>query len=152
MENKQSIKWQALEFKYSKKSSDWFWSLWIISLGTIVASVIFDNILFAILIFMMAFTVSLQATRKPKLENFEINEKGIVTKYKKYDFKTLESYWIKNDDFFPRIILKSKSLTSPLLTIPLGEKGQKDIEEFISNYLKEEELSEPVPYIFTKYF
>lgn len=138
------IKWEAFEYEYKKKSSDWFWVLWIISGAIIFLSFMYNSILFAILIFFIAFVLSLQATKKPKLLNFEINEKGIITKNKKYLFKELDFYWIPENTKPPKILLKSKKTLYPLITIPLGNSNIEEIDNFLKNHLEKNEIEEPV--------
>ena len=146
------IQWQAPEYEYIKKSPDWFWVLWIISIGIIVVSIIYNNILFAILVFMISFALSIQATKKPKIINCKINSKGINTPNKKYLFENLEFYNIKTNDTFPRIILKSKKTFMPLIIIPFNLIYKKKIDDFLNNYLEKKELEEPFLYQLTKYF
>jgi len=154
MENDFVIKWQAIEFEYKKKGPDWFWVLWIISVGIIVVLVIYNNILFAILIFISAFTLSLQATRRPQLINFEINSSGILINNKKYIYDYLDSYWIKekNDDEPPQIILKSKKTFMLYIIISLDNVDVQKVDGFLTDYLTKEEHHEPIPYKIAKFF
>ncbi|MBU4480415.1 hypothetical protein KKG48_03170 [Patescibacteria group bacterium] len=152
MENENFIiKWKALEYEYFHKSPDWFWALWIISIGIIVTSVIYNSMLFAILIFISAFTLSIQAVKKPRLISYEIDSEGIIIYGKKYLFENLESFKIIEDEF-PRIILKSKKHFMPFITVPLGDTDTKNVNEFLNQYLKEENHEEPWSYKVTKHF
>ena len=152
MENNNSIKWQALEYEYTKKSPDWFWALWIVSIGIIVASIFFDSISFAILIFIITFTLSIQAVKKPKIIDCEVSEKSIEIYGKKYLYENLESYWIKTDDGFPRIIIKPKKTISRFMTIPLDINVAENVDEFLEKHLEKKELEEPLLYLLAKYF
>jgi len=148
----EKINWSAFEYEYHKKSADWFWVVWIVSVGIIATSLIFGSVSFAILIFIISFTISVQAVRKPKKINIEVNEKGIEIYNKKYLFADLDSYWIKTDDSFPRMLLKSKKKISRFITIPLDINIANEVDEFLSEYLEKEELEEPLLYLFTKFF
>ena len=60
------IKWETWEYEYIPKSNNWFWVVGIITIGLATASVLLDNILFAIFVALAGFTISLYASRKPK--------------------------------------------------------------------------------------
>jgi len=148
----EKINWSAFEYEYHKKSTDWFWVVWIVSIGIIATSLILGSVSFAILIFIISFTLSIQAVTKPKKINIELNEKGIEIYNKKYLFADLDSYWIKTDDSFPRMLLKSKKKISRFITIPLDINIANEVDEFLSEYLEKEELEEPLLYLFSKFF
>jgi len=145
------IKWEVYEYEYSKKSPDWFWSLWIISIAIIFLSIKFYNPLFAILIFIGAFTMSLQAVRKPDLLKIEINPKGVIINKKIFPYQNLDYYSIKEEDG-KRLIIQPKNKLIPILTIPLGEKDIHQIKKTLSLYIKEGDVKEPILHKFAKYF
>lgn len=149
MEENTSIKWRALEYEYVKKSTEWFWAIWILTGGIIFVSVVFGSILFAILIFLSAFTLSLQAVRKPHLVDFEINSIGIFIDDKKYSYEGLTSYWINQEE--NKIILKSKNNFTPFITIPLDNTDVQKVDGFLIDYLEKKEHNEPLPHKITKY-
>ncbi len=137
------IKWQTPEFEYKKRSADWFWSLWIIALGAIIVSVIFGNATLAILLFLIAFVLSLQAVKKPKIINIELNETGILIKNKPLHYKAIESYDFDEDE--KNILLKLKNTFSPLITIPISkETNTDDIDKFLEHFIKREQIEEPL--------
>ena len=147
-----SIQWEALEYEHKSKTPDWFWSLWIISGGIMAVSIISGSILFAILIFVISFTLSLQAVQKPKVINFEVNEKGVIVDQSKYPYENLKSFCIHKKEDFPKIILNSKSTLIPYIILPLENIEAEKVEEFLLNHLKKEEHDEPVIHKLTKYF
>ena len=61
------LEWRAFEHEHIHKSSDWFWALGIIAIAGAVTAIIFNNILFAIIILVGAFTLSVHAVKKPNL-------------------------------------------------------------------------------------
>ena len=145
------IHWQAYEHEYNKKSSDWFWALWIISVATIFISIMFRSNLFAILVFVGAFTLSLQAVKKPKLIKFKISNSKITNDDKVFYYKEISSYNIKSKE--KKIILKLKNKLMPLITIPLAKKEDaQKIDDFLSKYLEKENLKEPLTNKLVKYF
>ncbi|MFA5838749.1 MAG: hypothetical protein WC849_02330 [Candidatus Paceibacterota bacterium] len=138
--DKKIIRWSAEEFEYSEKSVDWFWAVGVVSVGFAVLSIFLGNLLFALLIIISAFALSMQAVRKPKVINFEINDEGIIIDKKLYIYNTLESFWVINKE---KIIIKSKKAVVPFLIIPLQNMNPRSVREYLLKNLKEEEMSEP---------
>ncbi|MDD5318625.1 MAG: hypothetical protein PHF79_02275 [Candidatus Pacebacteria bacterium] len=139
--------WSAHEYVYQKKTADWFWAVGIITISAAVITIIFGNILFAILILVGAAALTLFAAREPHLVNFKIDERGLYVEKNLYPFATLESFWVEHNDHlgFPsKILVKSKKRIMPLIVIPLDEVDPQDIHDVLDLYLKEEEHIEPL--------
>ncbi len=144
------IQWHAEEYEYKKKSPDWFWALWIISIAVIFVSIMLGSALFAILIFVGAFTLSLQAVRKPKLINFKVDELGIGIEDKLYPYKNILSYDIKDSE--QEMILKLENKFMPFVIIPLAKNiDTQKLEGLLSDHLEKETLEKTVTDKLTKY-
>lgn len=143
MENK--ISWQALEYKQKEKTVDWYWAVGIISLAIVVISIFTHNIFFAVLVILSTGILLSFSINKPKNITITIDQKGISVNKEMYPFINLESFWVESvhaED--EKILLKSKKLMMPLITIPLEEHHHLDVREFLLQYLKEEEMHEPL--------
>ncbi|TSD03149.1 MAG: Uncharacterized protein Athens071416_210 [Parcubacteria group bacterium Athens0714_16] len=141
-ETKNKISWSAQEFEYKEKSIDWFWAVWIVSIGLAVLSIFLDNLLFAIIVVLGAFTLSLQSVKKPRMIEFETNDEGVIIDKKLYLYNTLESFWIIGKE--KKAIIKSKKLVVPFLILPLENTDQRYLREYLLGHIKEEEMSEPM--------
>ncbi len=138
------IEWGAHEYEHKERSPDWFWAVGIISVSVAVASVIFGNIIFGILVILAAFTLSLFASRPPSTLHILVNEKGITKGDIFYPFPTLKSFWIDTDHSHKKIILQSEKVFMPLIIIPLGENiNIEKLHESLSLFLPEEFHSLP---------
>ena len=145
MDKPKKINWEALDRITSDKSDDWFWIVGIIAVGGSVLSIYFNNILLAVLILVGTFTLFLQTNSKPRIQNFEINRKGLVVGDKLFPYSTLESYFVVDEDGWDRdrILFKSKKTLMPLITVPLGESNSpEEVSDFLIEYLDEEHLEE----------
>lgn len=139
-----SIEWIAHEHEHKERSSDWFWAVGIITVSIAVASVIFGNTIFGILILVAAFSLSLFINREPDEIRVEISERGITRDKMHYPFESLESFWIDIDHPHPKILLRSTKFFLPLIVVPLGEEADIDlIGETLSQYISEEPHSLP---------
>lgn len=148
------IRWQAYEYEEREKSSDWFWALGIIALASAVASIIFENLLFALLILIGAFTLALFAARKPRLVNFAIERRGIRIDSTLYPYSTLEAFWISHNDEEDEhtLIIRANRLFMPHIVVPINHELVEPIHETLSQVLDEEEMQEPISEKILDYF
>lgn len=148
-----TVSWQGYEYDYHEKSSDWFWALGIVGISSAVTAIIFENVLFALLILVGAFTIALLAVKKPDLVHFEINRRGIVIDEFLYPFNTLESFWITEDSKgHALLIVKSDRVVMPYLIIPLGATPEERVHAALKERLVEEELHEPLSHRIFEFF
>ncbi|MFA6273496.1 MAG: hypothetical protein WC673_03360 [Candidatus Paceibacterota bacterium] len=145
METEKIITWETFEYQHHERSGDWFWVTGIVAVSLAITAILFNNLLFGILIIIAGFALMLQAARKPRLVQFTINQTGLVAGHTTHPFSSLESFWI--DETNPtdaRLLLKSKTLTAMLIVIPLGDTEPQAVKDFLSQYIAEEELHEPL--------
>lgn len=135
--------WDAPEYIYVEKSSDWFWAFGIIAVAASVAAIIMENILFGLLILIGAFVLSIFAARKPKTIHFEINDKGVVIDKTIYPFRNIESFNTTEEV----LLIKTNKKLTQLLVIPL-EVNSEEVHDFLLQHI-EEEVDLEIPLIQT---
>lgn len=140
----EKISWQSSEYFHTEKSTDWYWIVGIVSISLAIIAIIFDNLIFGILIIISTFTLTLLASRKPAVVDVELDNTGVTIGKTKYPYKSLHSFWIESKNFHPRILIKSSKVLMPLLIIFIEEEREEEIKNFLLKNLKEEELSEPL--------
>ncbi|MDO8579397.1 MAG: DUF5673 domain-containing protein [bacterium] len=134
-----NFSWQAPEYSYKKKGSDWYWTVGIISAALVVTAIIFGNVLFGVVIAIGAFTLTMFASRKPDIITIEITDKGIAVDKTLYPYQSIESFYLDEDHHHgPRLIIKSKKVIVPLIAMPLASKNPDELRAFLSTHLKEE--------------
>jgi hypothetical protein len=150
----QQFEWEALEYEYTHKNPDWFWALGIIAIAAAATSIIFSNILFAIVILIGAFTLGINSAKKPSVVYFRINTRGIVINKKLHPFTILESFWVEDEDenVQPKLLIKSKKLFAPHIVIPIEDVSPLEVREFLLEYLEEEEDSESLAQKIVEFF
>lgn len=152
MQNDQ-IMWEAPEYIYREKSREWFISFWIIMAALFAVAVLFKNFLFAGIIVLTAFTVTLYARREPSLLRFEITRVGINTHRTFYPYSFLTAFWIDHLSVgSPKLLLVSSKLLMPMIVIPLGDQDPDEVRNFLNNYMVERELFEPLSHKLLDYF
>jgi hypothetical protein len=145
MDKPKKISWEALEHIEAERSDDWFWIIGIIAIGGAVLAIYFNNILFALLILIGTFSIFLQANGESKMQNYELNRKGLVVGNRLFPYSTLESYYVVDEDGWDRdrILFKSTKTFMPLIIVPLGENNDpEEVSDFLIQYLDEEHLEE----------
>ena len=139
-----AIIWEAPEHNYGEKSADWYWVLGIVATGAAIAAFLLGNFLFTILIIVGAFSMALISARKPQVIEYEVANRGIRIGDAMYNYSTLDSYCIDEESSeTPTLLVKSKSMHLPLLSIPLPVDHVYAIEDFLLERLPEDDLEEP---------
>jgi len=140
------IRWQAYEYEHREKTSDWFWALGIVALASAVTAILFENILFALLILVAAFTLALFGARAPRMVNFSIERRGVRVDNTLYPFGTLEAFWIDHNDAKDEhaLIIRSSRTLMPHIVIPITHELVDPIHEALEEVLVEEEMQEPI--------
>jgi hypothetical protein len=135
--------WQTPEYPYTEKSSDWFWTIGIITAALVVTSIIFGNLLFGLVLALGSFTLTMFAARKPGMVTVEVDDKGIKLNKVLYPFNTLDAFSLDEEHHAgPRLLLKSKKVVMPLVSVPVVLENHEELREFLSANLSEESLSE----------
>ncbi|MBT3729800.1 hypothetical protein HON59_01455 [bacterium] len=148
------LEWTALEHEHIHKSSDWFWALGIIAIAAAATSIIFSNVLFAIVILIGAFTVGINASKPPAQVRFKITSRGITIDNTLRPYSSLESFWVadENEHEQPKLLVKSKKLLAPHIVIPIENISPDDIRDYILDYLEEEEDTESLAQKIVEFF
>ncbi len=67
--------WETHEYMFQEKTSDWYWGVGIVILSIAVITIIFGNLMFALLILLGGFALTLFASKRPEVVRFEISKK-----------------------------------------------------------------------------
>ena len=143
--------WQAPEYIHKEKTSEWYWSVVILTLTGIVSAYMFGNPLLAFLILLIGFTMALFGARRPKMISFGISDRGIRADNILYPFQTLWSFWILEKEHENLLLLKSRKKISTQIAIPLGDIDTEQMREFLLDYLVEEDDEESIAQRFMDY-
>ncbi|HEY0908268.1 MAG TPA: hypothetical protein VGE35_02880 [Candidatus Paceibacterota bacterium] len=131
--------WQTHEYVHTHKSKDWYWTVGIITGAFVLTSLIFGNYLFAMVLAISAFSLTLFTMRPPKDIRVEIGDKGVRVDKTLYPYHALDSFGIDEAHFHgARLFLKSKKKVMPLIALPLADQDVEEVKVFLGNYLPEE--------------
>ncbi len=141
--DKSPLQWETLEYIHTEKSADWFWTVGIIAVAIAATAIILNNVLFGILILLATFTLCIYAARHPLVIDVEINDRGIrIDKYF-HPYTSLDSFWVEENVHHPKILVKSKKLLMPYITVHIEDMDPDEIRDYLNHFLIEEEHTEP---------
>ena len=148
------ISWRAYEYTHSEKGAEWYWALGLIAVAASAMALFFNNVLFAIMILLLAFVLAIFAARKPDLITFTITQRGVRVGNTFYPFKELDSFAIEelSENHTPKLILHSSKIFVPDLFIPLEGVDPDEVHEFMRSFLPEEDHVEPLIHKVMEYF
>jgi hypothetical protein len=148
-----SVYWEAPEHRHFEKTADWYWILGIIAVAASIASIIFGNVLFGIVILLGATVMMLYGHKEPRVIGFEVSPRGVRVENDLYPYSTLESFYIDEESpYGPQLLVKPQRLFSQLLIMPLPEEQLEAIETILESRLPEEHLEEPLSHQILEYF
>jgi hypothetical protein len=138
-----NISWKAPEHIHTEKSADWYWIVGIISITCAIISVLLSNIIFAVLIIVGVFTLTLYSSKKPAIVHIELMPMGIKVHDLLYLYTNLESFWIEEHELVPRILFKTTKKVAPHVIVLLGDANPDEIRDELLLHLPEIKQSEP---------
>ncbi|MCB9815246.1 hypothetical protein H6785_01520 [Candidatus Nomurabacteria bacterium] len=140
-----SITWEAPEHHHVEKGNDWFFALIIIVIALVVVAILFNNVLFALLIGLAGGALFVSAAKRPSIIPFAVTLRGVRVGDRVYPYSTLDSYRIDEDDpRGPQLLIKSEKKLMPLMVLPIPVDHVDDIDDILKERLLEENLEEPL--------
>jgi hypothetical protein len=141
--NKQTLlRWEALEYEEKERSNDWFWALGVIMLASIIASIIYKNYFFAILILLGGTMFFYFALKKPEHIEYELGDKGLRIHNFFLGYEKFISFHVQVG-IKPMLLFKAKRFFSPITSIPIKEEDAMQIKKILSEKnIPEEEMEE----------
>jgi hypothetical protein len=144
--HRKPLSWKAPEYSHAEKTPDWYWALGLIAVAGAVAALLFNNVLFAVLILFGAFALALLASRHPTDVSFALTQRGIRVNDTLYPYQSLDSFNVDEltPEHTPKLIVEAKNFFTPTLVIPLIGVDADRVHDYLLDFLPEEEHQEPV--------
>jgi hypothetical protein len=144
----ENLQWSALEYEEKERSADWFWALGIIVITSSIASVIYGNYFFAVLLLLSGLLLGYFAIKKPEVIVYELNNQGLKIRNRVYPYENIKSFWVQVDltgqtELKPVLFIKSERVFMPIMEIPIDSSHAEDIHSvMLSKNVPEEEMKE----------
>lgn len=137
------IRWEAPEFYYREKSTDWYWILGIVVVFGILVAIVANNVIFAILIGIGGFVFGIFASKHPDTLHCELTHRGIRVNDTAYPYTSIHSFWVsESHEERPRLLLTLKNRLAMQVIIPITIHPDI-IREHLLEYVHEMEQQEP---------
>lgn len=143
------LSWSTLEYEEKERNADWFWALGIVVLASSVASIIYGNYFFAILLIISGMLLGFFAIKKPEMVTYELGEKGLKVQNRLFPYENIKSFFVQSSltsnlkDPKPMLFIKSERAIIPIITISIDEENAEEIRNFLlGNNVPEEVMKE----------
>lgn len=147
------LKWNAYEHEHIERGSDWFWALAIIAICAAVTAIILDDVLFAILILVAAFTIALISRHPPHLASFEISAKGVRVDNVLHRYDEILGFWVEDEhDGHPMLLIDTVKFMSPNLIIPIHDTDPALVRAYLKEHADEVHMKEPLAHKILEFF
>ncbi|HVS79373.1 MAG TPA: hypothetical protein VHF05_00125 [Candidatus Paceibacterota bacterium] len=146
------LEWEAQESVHTEKSSDWYWAVGIITIAAVVTCVILGNILFGLVILLGSAGLTMHAAKEPPLHYYKLDEHGIHIDDTYYPYRYLDSYWIDENYYPVKALLKSKKFFMPYLVMAIPDNVDIElVRKHFDHHLPAHEHHEPLPHKILEY-
>lgn len=137
------FEWQAPEYEWVERGSDWYWVLGTLAVVIIGLSVYFKNYLLAILILLGSTLLIAFSKRKPTDHELAISPEGFFVDGYTYQFSQFQGFTIAEppaNQNYPRITFYKQGSPTPFLTFLIDfEIDTDELREFLLTKLEERE-------------
>ncbi len=145
MEADKKMEWSALEYEERERGNDWFWALGVIVVASSIASFIYGNFFFGLLLIISGTLLWSFAVKKPDLVFYEINKKGLKIKTRLYPYDKIKAFWVKKESDIPVLFIKSERPFMPIISMPIKIEYADNIRSMmLENKVPEEEMKEHI--------
>ncbi len=135
-----SIEWSASEYVAHEKSTNWYISLMAGSSVLVIAVfLITRDYLASIVILLACSAVGVYAARKPSINSYAINEKGIQVGDKFHPYPEFRSFSIVEEGAINSIWVKPLKRFAPIVVMYFSPEDEQKIIDTLANFLPHEE-------------
>ncbi len=132
------IHWEAQEFKYHRKSTNWFTS--VIGVATVIVIIALwqKNLLFAVFAVIAAVLVVIWGKERPRRLQLKLDDKGLWVNKKFYDLRQFDAFALGEEE----LKLRYRQHFRPFLTVNFPEEKSGAIRKQLLEFLPEIEYTE----------
>lgn len=134
--------WSVVTHEHRERSTDWYWTLAVLALAGIGASIFFSNILLAVIIALGAGSIGYLAARGPREHQVRIDSRGVSIDGTRYPWSAVHSFWVEHESDSPRLFITMRGVLQPQVSLVLDSRAQGDeVRAHLKRFVEEEEQS-----------
>jgi hypothetical protein len=142
-----ALRWSAYEHDHVERGPDWHWALGVITVCIAVTSILFHNVLFAVLVVLAAISIALLARTPPRECDFEISDSGIRINGALHRYDEILAFWVEDEHYDrPLLLVDTTRFLSPNLIIPIEHIESGLVRAFLKERVEERHMREPLPH------
>ena len=116
----ESIAWRAAEYEFSPKRTEWFVAVLAVAGALAIFALWQRNFFFAVFVIVAAGTLVLFARRRPRILDFQIDEKAIRIGDTSFPLESFDGFAVhERPGKLDRLVLRRRSSANPFLNVPL---------------------------------
>lgn len=133
------LSWQTTERQSRSRTPDWYWVLGIFAVTLAIASIIFGNFLFAVVILTGALAIGFASVGSNTEYSVALTPRGVLIDTTLYPYENIISFCIfEYENEVPMLSLRTKSIFSPQLNIPITNADPYEVYDVLLSYIEEE--------------
>ncbi len=132
-----SVTWDSDGHSVSEKNTDWYWILWILAISLALAVLFFYQVITAMLIIVVAGTLTLLARTEQTSQTCTVSPEGIKVDELFYPYESFRGYQIvERDGMPPLLILSTNAVLNPHLFIHIPDSISEDaLAELLDQFM-----------------
>lgn len=139
------LQWTSYSRQPIERSEDWFWGLIVLAFFSAIISLIFGNLLLAIIIVLGAFSLYHHERRPADTEvSVKIDKRGVQLNKELFTYEKIRSFWIeeRQENKPPTLILHYQRMFVPNIHIPIIGPSVEVVRETLLKFGEEEKHQE----------
>lgn len=133
------MNWDFPEFIKYERTHWWYIISFVFLSGLLVYSLVVFNYLFAVILIMFAFILTMHHYQEPHTVNFLITDQGVIVGTKFFPYEELEAFWIVYDPpISKRLLFRKKNIAKSRIIIPLQDADPLEVRAHLEKFLPED--------------
>lgn len=147
------LRWSAYEHDHIDRGSDWYWALGIVAVCIAITSILFSDVLFAVVVIVAAVTIAILSKTPPDLAEFELSDKGIRINGKLHRYSEIIAFWVEDDHSHkrPHLLIDTVKWLSPNFIIPIEHIDPSLVRAYLKERAEERHMKEPLSHKIFEY-
>ncbi len=140
------LRWSAYEHEFIEREGDWFIALGIAAACLAVVSILFHDVLFAIVIIAAGVAIGVHARVVPELTEFEISERGVRVDGVLHRYHEILAFWVEDETYRerPLLMIDTTKIMSPNIIIPIEHIDPRLVRAYLIEHVPEMHMKEPI--------
>jgi uncharacterized membrane protein YobD (UPF0266 family) len=135
-----SVQWSASEYVAHEKSAGWYALLFAGSIAIVlIVFLVTRDVLASIVVLLSCVAISVYAGRKPGINNYIVDEKGVQIQDKFHPYSEFRSFSVVEEGAIDSVWLKPLKRFSPLVVMYFSPEDEQKIIDVLANFLPHEE-------------